>query len=130
MTDNLTRARHYLAALESGDTETVLSHLAADVIQEEFPNRLLPNGARRNLEQLREGCERGKKAMRSQQFEILSAMSAGDRVALEVLWTGTLAIPLGTLPSGGQMRARFAVFLTFRDGLIVRQHNYDCFEPW
>jgi len=28
------------------------------------------------------------------------------------------------------MRARFAVFLDFRDGKITRQRNYDCFEPW
>jgi hypothetical protein len=26
------------------------------------------------------------------------------------------------------MRARFAQFFEFRDGLIVRQRNYDCFE--
>jgi hypothetical protein len=28
------------------------------------------------------------------------------------------------------MRARFAVFLDYRDGMIVQQRNYDCFEPW
>lgn len=130
MADNLSRALAYLAALESGDTEAALGYLAADVIQEEFPNRLVPNGARRTLDELREGAQRGKQLMRSQRFEILSTTSDGDRVALEVQWTGTLAIPLGTLPAGGQMRARFGVFLTFREGLIIRQHNYDCFDPW
>jgi hypothetical protein len=30
----------------------------------------------------------------------------------------------------GRKTARFAIFLTFRDGKIVRQHNYDCFDPW
>jgi len=130
MADNLSLALAYLAALESGDTEAALGYLAADVIQEEFPNRLVPNGTRRTLSELREGAQRGKQVMRSQRFEILSTMSDGDRVALEVQWTGTLAIPLGTLPAGGQMRARFGVFLTFREGLIIRQHNYDCFDPW
>jgi ketosteroid isomerase-like protein len=130
MADNLSRALAYLAALESGDTEAALGYLAADVIQEEFPNRLVPHGATRNLDEMREGARRGKQVMRSQRFEILSMMSDGDRVALEVQWTGTLAIPLGTLPADGQMRARFGVFLTFREGLIVRQHNYDCFDPW
>ena len=24
----------------------------------------------------------------------------------------------------------FGVFLTFRDGLIIRQRNYDCFQPF
>lgn len=27
-------------------------------------------------------------------------------------------------------RARFAVFLEFRNGRIVRQRNYDCSDPW
>ncbi|MCW5880063.1 MAG: hypothetical protein KIS91_03900 [Anaerolineae bacterium] len=47
---------------------------------------------------------------------------------MEVLWTGILAIPVGSIPVGGEMRAHFAVFIDFRDGKIVRQHNYDCFE--
>lgn len=55
---------------------------------------------------------------------------ASDFVALEVLWTGTLAVAFGTIPESGQMRAHFAMFLEFRDGKIVAQRNYDCFEPW
>jgi ketosteroid isomerase-like protein len=51
-------------------------------------------------------------------------------VALEVRWSGTLAVPVGSFPAGGEMRARFAVFLDFRDGKIVAQRNYDCFEPF
>jgi ketosteroid isomerase-like protein len=51
-------------------------------------------------------------------------------VALEVQWSGTLAIALGSLPAGGEMRARFAVFLEFRGDRIARQRNYDCFDPW
>ncbi len=130
MADNLARASAYLAALESGDIDTALSYLAADVIQEEFPNRLVPDGARRSLAELREGAERGKTIMAAQRYVIVNHVSEGDRVALEVQWTGTLAIPLGTLSAGDDMLARFGVFLTFRDGLIIRQHNYDCFDPW
>ena len=57
-------------------------------------------------------------------------METGNRVGLEVIWTGTRAVPVATLPAGAQMRARFAVFLEFRDGRIVAQRNYDCFDPW
>jgi ketosteroid isomerase-like protein len=49
---------------------------------------------------------------------------------LEVIWTGTLAVPMATLAAGAEMRAHFAVFLDFRDGKIAAQHNYDCFDPW
>ena len=51
-------------------------------------------------------------------------------VALEVLWTGTLAVPFGSLAVGDNMRAHFAVFIQLRDGKIVAQRNYDCFDPW
>ncbi|HKB34942.1 MAG TPA: nuclear transport factor 2 family protein, partial [Gemmataceae bacterium] len=79
---------------------------------------------------LLEAGERGKKAMRSQRYEILGAVAGGDTVALEVRWTGTLAVPLGSLPAGGEMRARFAMFFEFKGGKIWRVRNYDCFEPW
>ena len=81
----------------------------------------------RGLPELLEGAERGQKVM---SYEVLSALASGGRVAMEVQWTGTLAVPLGSLPAGEQMRARFGVFLDFRDGRIAAQRNYDCFEPW
>ncbi|HEY0016455.1 MAG TPA: nuclear transport factor 2 family protein [Longimicrobium sp.] len=128
---NLETARAYLAAIEGGATgEALACWFTEDVVQEEFPNRLVPNGARRGLAELLEGAERGQKVMQAQRYEVLSAMAGGERVALEVQWTGTVAIPLGSLPAGGQMRARFGVFLDFRDGRIAAQRNYDCFDPW
>jgi len=131
MNDNLEIARHYLAAIEQGiDCEKLSEFFAPDVIQEEFPNRLVPTGARRDLAAIIDGCERGKKVLSSQRYEIKNAVVSENWVALEVLWTGKLAVAFGSLPAGGQMRAHFAVFLEFRDGKIVAQRNYDCFEPW
>ena len=123
--------RSYLAALESGATGAALARFyTEDVIQEEFPNRLAPDGARRDLAALLLGAERGQKVMRQQTFELLGAVESGDSVALELRWTGTLAVPIGTIPAGGQMRARFAMFLELRGDKIARQRNYDCFDPW
>ena len=45
-------------------------------------------------------------------------------------WSATLKVPVGSLPAGGTLRASFGVFLTFREGRILSQHNYDCFEPF
>jgi len=28
------------------------------------------------------------------------------------------------------MKAYFSVFLDFRDGKIIKQRNYDCYEAW
>jgi ketosteroid isomerase-like protein len=130
-TENLAFAKRYLAALERGAVgDELAAFYTSDVIQEELPNRLLPNGARRDLAALLEGAVRGQKAMTSQRFELLEAVTSGDRLALEVRWTGTLAIALGTLPAGGQMVCRYAMFLEMRDGKIARQRNYDCFDPF
>ena len=128
---NLDAARRYLAALERGVEDTELAaFFAPDVVQEEFPNRLVPAVARRDLGDLIEAARRGKQVLSAQKFEVRRAVADGDRVALEVLWTGTLAMALGSLPAGGTMRAHFAVFLDFRRGKIAAQRNYDCFEPW
>jgi ketosteroid isomerase-like protein len=128
---NLETARQYLAAIQHGATGDALAQFfAPDVVQEEFPNRVSPDGKRRKLAGILEGAERGQKVLSSQRFEIRSAIATGDRVILEVLWVGTLAIPFGTIAAGGEMRAHSAMFLEFRDGKIVAQRNYDCFEPW
>ena len=39
-------------------------------------------------------------------------------------------MPGFTLAAGAEMRAHFAMFLDFDGGLIRRQRNYDCFEPF
>jgi ketosteroid isomerase-like protein len=67
--------------------------------------------------------------MTSQKYEIRNELASGDKVALEIDWTGTLAVPFQTIPKGGQMRAHFAAFLGCKDGKIVSQRNYDCYEP-
>lgn len=128
---NLRRAREYLAAIEAGARGNALgAFYAADVVQVEFPNRLTPKGATRSLEDILAAAERGREVLSAQRFEELNAIADGDRVALELRWTGTLALPIGGIPVGGNMQARFALFLQYRNGLIAQQHNYDCFEPW
>ena len=121
-------AKAYFSAIEA---RTDLSpHFCSDVVQREFPNQLVREGALRDLAALQEGQEKGKRVLVSEKYEIVDSVENGDRLALEVIWTGTLAIPLGSLPAGGTMKAHFGVFLTFREGRIYRQHNYDCFDPF
>lgn len=128
---NLQAARRYLAAIEAGATgDALAAFFTEDVVQVEFPNRLVPTGAHRDLRALLEGAERGQKVLAAQRLEIRGEVASGDRVALEVLWTGTLAVPIGSLPAGGEMHAHFGVFLEFRDGRIAAQRNYDCFDPF
>jgi ketosteroid isomerase-like protein len=128
---NLEIARRRLQALERGGTGAALREfLAPDVVLEEFPNLLTPLGKRRDLTAAQEAAERGKKVMSRQMYKIKQEIADRDRLGLEVEWVGTLAVPFGSIPAGGQMKAFFAVFLEFREGKIIRQRNYDCFEAW
>jgi len=128
---NLALVRRYLEALERGMTSAAVSDFfTPDVVQEEFPNRLMPQGARRGIADLKAAAERGNKVMSAQSFTLLHAVASGNHVAVEVQWVGILAVPYGSLSVGGEMRARFAIFLEIRDGKIAAQHNYDCFDPW
>jgi ketosteroid isomerase-like protein len=127
----LALTRRYLAAIEAGATGAELAAFyTADVVQEEFPNRLVPQGARRDLPAILDGALRGQRVLRGQRYEIQQALVQDNHVALEVVWIGTLEVPIGSLPAGGEMRARFALFLEFRDGRIAAQRNYDCFDPF
>jgi ketosteroid isomerase-like protein len=128
--DNLALARQFVSAVERGASDEVAALLAEDVLHEEFPNRLMPQGATRDKAAILAAGERGKQAMASQRYEVLNAVASGGQVALELRWTGTLALPLGSLPAGGEMRARYAIFLEFKGGRVWRVRNYDCFEPW
>jgi ketosteroid isomerase-like protein len=128
---HLETARRYLHAIETfAPTEVLAEFFTPDVIQDEFPNQLLPTGARRDLDAILQAGQRGKQVMKAQRYDLLSAIAQDDVVVLEVQWVGTLAVPFGSIPPGGEMRARFAVFLEFRGGKIWRQRNYDCFEAW
>ncbi len=128
---NLQIAREYLTAIENGATGDALGRFfAPEALHREFPNLLNPKGSINGLGEILNASERGQQAVANQRFEIRNAVSEGERVALEVFWTGRLKKILGTLPVGGEMTAHFAVFLEFRDGKIVAQNNYDCFDEF
>ena len=129
--ENLAVARRYLKAIEDREIAGKLAEFfAPQAIVETMPNQLVPKGNRDDLAGARRAAESGKKILVSESYEVRNEVASGDLVALEVDWVGTLAVPYETIPAGGQMRAKFAVFLQFKDGKIVEQRNYDCFEPW
>jgi ketosteroid isomerase-like protein len=128
---NLETVRTYLAAIESGEAGVLLrSFFTEDIRQIELPNRLNPSGQQSDLAGMLQRSEQGRKVLRSQHYEILSEVVQGSRVAVEAIWKGILAVPLGTLTPGSEMKAYLAMFFEFRDGRIASQRNYDCFEAW
>lgn len=127
---NIALARTMLRAIEAGDVDALSSCYDAAVEQVEWPNRLKPKGDRRGLAQLLADFERGRHVLARQHYDVLAAVESGPSVALQVRWTGVLAIPIGSLAAGETMTVNSAMFLVVRDGRIVAQDNYDCFEPF
>lgn len=128
---HLALVTRFFQALEAGGDETELCELfTPELRQREFPNRLLPHGIERGLPELLEAFRRGKQVSENQRFSITSALVDGDRVAVEVLWTAQLKLPLGQLAAGDTMTAHSGMFFRIADGRIAEQHNFDCFEPF
>ncbi len=123
-------AARYFDALMKSDRAALDALLDPEVVFEGFPNRLVPQGERRTKPEMLAAFERGKALLASQRYAIVRTLVEGGSVAVEVTWTATLAAAVGALKPGDTMRAHFAMFLDVRDGRIVRQRNYDCFEPF
>jgi len=124
----LDRARAYLKSLESG--AAVEDFFTADIVQEEFPNRLNPNGGRSDLAQMKARAEQGKDIVRWQLYDVINTFESGATVILEVNLSAAFNVAIGALQPGDIMKARFAVFLDFEGDRIRRQRNYDCFDPF
>jgi ketosteroid isomerase-like protein len=127
---NLDIAHLYLKAIEDGDASYVISVFSPDASIEQLPNKIYPQGLRATVAHIPESFEKGRKIFARQTYEITNEVVNGNIVALEVLWTGTLAVPFGALSAGQEIRAHSAMFMEFRDSKIVAQRNYDCFDPW
>jgi ketosteroid isomerase-like protein len=131
MTPNESFVRAFLAAIERDAVVGRESEwYTDDALQVEFPNKLMPNGATRDLAALRSAGERGRAIVERQAYEIVNVVEAGDKVAVEAIFRATFKLAVLGLPQGQVMTARFAMFFQMRDGKIARHHSYDSFEPW
>ena len=127
---NLEKIHAYLRSIEDGDFAYIADLFAPDAIMEQLPNRIYPNGIRSGVPRMAEAFAKGRKLLSGQTYEIKSHLADGDKVSIEVLWVGRLVVAFGDLAAGCEMRAHSAMFFQFKNGRIVSQRNYDCFEPW
>nr|WP_205685620.1 nuclear transport factor 2 family protein [Flavipsychrobacter stenotrophus] len=68
--------------------------------------------------------------LQKETYEVVNSYEHSNTVIIEAIFRGTLAIPVGNIPVGGEMKAYFAQFYEFKDGKIIKWRNYDCFEPF
>lgn len=125
--DRLKAALALFAAIERGDKVALLERYAENAVQVEHPNRLKPKGDRRAPVAMAEALARGKALLSAERYEVLEATGSGDSLALQVKWTGVLAVPVGRLKPGETMICESGIFMRFSGEKIIEQHNYDCF---
>jgi ketosteroid isomerase-like protein len=127
---NVATVERYYAAINAGAMDDAFACLAPEVVQEEFPNRLVNNGVVRDLAALRDAWARGRTVIATQRFTVLRAYAAAGAVIIEGDWTGTVARDVGPFTAGAVLHARFAQVLELRADRITAIRNYDCFDPW
>ena len=118
----------YIRAIEAHDVDGAARYMHPDVQNLEHPNKLSPTGRRYDLAGMRAAGERGKAVMASERYELRHMIVEGDRAAVQIAWSGTLAVAVGALPAGHVMRAQICSIIELRDGKVWRQEQYDCFE--
>ncbi len=119
--------RAFLRAIEAGDLDAVAAFYDPEIEVVEHPNRLNPTGKRYDREQLRAAGERGKQVLQRQHYEVRAVIVDGERAVAQSVWSGVLAVAVGPLPVGHEMKAQICSVFEFRAGKILRQEQYDCF---
>ena len=105
------------------------AHFYPDAEQVEYPSLMRPAGHTRGLDGILAGAELAAGMVTDQRIEVRSVVDDGERLAAQVTWSATAAVDLGTVPAGTRLVAHVAAFYEFRDGLVLRQSSYDCYEP-
>lgn len=124
--------RAYIRGVERFDAAAVEPLLSDQMQFTELPNRIRPKGGVDDKAAMIAGLKRSGegKVLTGQRYVIGDVVAAGDRVVVEARWEGDLAVPLGRLAAGDTMVAHICMVFEVRDGQIVRQRNYDCYEDF
>ena len=122
------RALELIADLDA-PLEQFAALLAPDYVLVEHPNALRPHGRRASREEALASFAAGRSLLAMQRLDVHELLAGGRSVAVRATWRGVLATAFPGLPAGAELRAEVAQFLTVRDGLLVRQETFDCYEP-
>ena len=132
MSENVAIVRAYVAAVTRFDVEAAEALLHSEMRFHELPNRIRPKGGVDDLAAMMAGLRRAGegKVLRRQRYIFGDVIAAGDRVVVEARWEGELAMPIGRLQAGEIMVAHICMVFRLKDGRIIEQRNYDCYEDF
>jgi ketosteroid isomerase-like protein len=122
--------RDLLQAITDNEPAEVISgYWHPDAEQVELPSLMRPTGHTRKLAEMLEGYRAGADLLLWQEYAVENVVDDGQQLAVQLRCTATTAVDAGDLPAGTELVAHVAVFYRFRDGKILRQSSYDCYEP-
>ena len=90
----------------------------------ELPRPTTPKGQHGDRELLIRAHEQTLRFLPDREMEILNLIAQDDKVVLEIDWKGTTGEAFGSLPAGSTLHYCIATFLTFLDGLIIKEIDY------
>jgi len=129
---NLRTYLDFLKLLESlSDNAEDYKELIHESVEfRELPNLLNKNGQIRNLEMSLEGIKKAKMILSEQNYAIVDYAETDEKVIVEKIWTGKMAMDIGNLKKGQELKAYICAVVEFKDGKIYRHRTYDCYEPF
>ena len=128
---NLRLMQQYIALLNdpAASIEDVKAYFDESIIWKEMPNLFAPAGRASDYQTILASWAKGREYLPEQTYTLRQAIASGDTVALEISWLGRVTKSLPPFSAGTQFSARVAIFLRFRDGKIVSQTDYPCYDP-
>jgi ketosteroid isomerase-like protein len=128
---NLELAGRYIEIVGNPSTgpEDLKAVLDEGLVWREMPNLFAPSGRVSDYATALASFGKGRQYLPEQTYTLRRAIAGGDSVALEVSWAGEVAKSIGPFAAGSRLSARIAIFLRFRDGKIVSQTDYPCYDP-
>jgi len=109
----------YIDAYNRKDVIALLACVADDIVFENISNSALSMKIEGRAA-FAELAERAATMFTNRHLVINSAVVEGGRVAMEVDWTGTPAVDLGSMKAGEPIAMRGASFMTVTEGLLTR----------
>jgi len=130
--DNLQTYLEFVKKVEnlSDNPDDYKDLLHTEVEFRELPNLLNKNGQVRGLEMSLEGLKKARMILTGQKYEIVGFVDGGEKITVEKIWTGKLAMDIGNLKKGQELKAYICAVVEFKDGKIYRHRSYDCYEPF
>ena len=128
---NLELAKRYIELVSNPSTEPEDLKAVFDesLIWREMPNLFAPSGRVNDYATALASFGKGREYLPNQTYSLRQALASGDTVALEIGWAGEVAKSIGVFSAGTQLSAQLAIFLRIRDGKIMSQTDYPCYDP-